>query len=146
MSYLHRLNQLAATHLSGARISAQLQAEGHKVSRATVNRRLGELRGSRTRAAHSAHAQVSKREPLPKLAEPPEDAYVSDDTAIAEHVAAIGELIDRTVDAAVAREVGDAESLRDRLDAVAERAGWLRCGTCRGFFRPSDGPTTETAQ
>ena len=67
---------------------------------------------------------------------PENGGYVADDDAIAAHVTALAELVDRRVDAAVGAELADPEALADRWANSAADAGWPVCPQCGQHVRP----------
>ncbi len=139
-----RAVQLSRTGRSARQISKILQDEGFKAgsSRASVDRMLRGERGPirSPRAAQTAQrtqpAPVSQP-PAAELAEP--ELYVPDDDAIDAHVDAIAEFIDRRVDAAVAAELADAATLKDRLQNRGGAAGWPVCLSCGLHVPPNEG-------
>lgn len=139
----HRIETLARTGRSAGAIARILAAEGFQdgASRASVGRVLAELRGPVrsarvTQAAQRAQPTPVSQAPAAETAEP--EPYVPDDEATARHAEAIAEFIDRRVDEAVAAELADAESLKDRWQNRAGAAGWPVCSNC-GLHMPPKG-------
>lgn len=104
----HRLKQLAAQPGSAKRIFETLKREGHKVSLATVGRRLAEFRGPRPAPA----VRISMPTPRRANPAPVEDVledYPTDDETIGAILVELVDAIDKT---------------------WAKTRAWPRCGTC----------------
>lgn len=137
-----RIQALRAAGVRSARaISAALTAEGYTgCSPTTIKRR---LREPRAQAPTKPVARpVARPAPTPSPSTPstpsPPAGYVADDDAIAAHVTALAELVDRRVDAAVGAELADPEALADRWANSAADAGWPTCPTCGQHVRPQE--------
>lgn len=141
----HRVESLRAGGVRSARaISEALIREGHRsCSESQVKRYLRGLRGepalpvSRPWPAPTP-ASTPSLPSTPSQRGPETDTYVPDHQAIGEHAVAIGELIDRRVDAAIDAELEDPVALADRWRNRAEAAGWPNCAACGQPTRPEE--------